>query len=104
MNLEDKMKQIINKLKKETQTNHVYKMMKYLGGTDWKIAPLIKLSLKTATEMKNLEQIYISTYRDDLLNINRCYCMESIHELLLSFPASYLPIKAQRYIKINKLK
>lgn len=103
MDLDEKLKNIISKLKKPAQNNRVFKLMKYLGGVDWKISPLIKIPLKDVIEMRNLEQIYISSHQNEIININRRYCMEAIHDLLTAFPAHFLPIKCQRYIKLNKL-
>jgi hypothetical protein len=103
MNIDEKLKNIISKLKKPAQDNRIYKLMKFLGGTDWKISPLIKIPLKNVVEMKHLEQIYVSCYQNDIININRRYCLEAIHDLLTSFPTHYLPIKAQRYIKFHNL-
>ena len=103
MDLDEKLKNIISKLKKPAQNNRVFKLMKFLGGVEWQIAPLIKIPLKDVIEMRNLEQIYISSHQNEIININRRYCMEAIHDLLVSFPAHLLPIKCQRYMKLHNL-
>jgi hypothetical protein len=101
--LQNKLELVLARLNKTTVKNKLIKVMKDAGGVNWSISPLVKVPLKSEIELFNLEQIYISSYQTDILNINRRYCMESIIDIMKSFPTEMLPLKAQKFLKNIKI-
>lgn len=96
--LDKKLANILDKMKKSNCPT-VLKMMKEKCGLDWYIEPLIKVPLKTLIELQNLETIYITCFQDMLFNKSKKYNLETIQDIMKEFPTSYLPIKAQKFLK-----
>jgi hypothetical protein len=78
----------------KSENNIPYMFMKMISATNWKIELIMECNLKSYDELKQLEEVYITAYQDEIINSNKDYTDEIVKKYLDGrFDDSILPEK-----------